>query len=147
MDGMEHQPETASWQEYHERLRGRPPRPTLRLALKLFGQGNGVEPVIPPCLAVDLGCGAGQDTLALLEVGWTVLALDRDVEVITELRTQLPTERQERLQIEQATFEEVQLPEAHLFNASFSLPFCSPEAFPDLWTQIAERLSMGGYFA
>ncbi|HEX6580981.1 MAG TPA: hypothetical protein VF195_08930 [Actinomycetota bacterium] len=41
----------------------------------------------------------------------------------------------------------VDLPPADLVLASFSLPFCPPEAFPDLWVRIRGSLRPDGRFA
>jgi SAM-dependent methyltransferase len=43
--------------------------------------------------------------------------------------------------------EAVELPPADLIYASFSLPFCPPEHFPKLWTNIWRALRPGGHFA
>jgi len=41
----------------------------------------------------------------------------------------------------------VELPPCQLFNSSFTLPFCQPEAFPALWRRIVASLDVGGVFA
>jgi hypothetical protein len=46
-----------------------------------------------------------------------------------------------------ASFEKLKLPkQVDLINASFSLPFCSSDAFPSLWHQIFNSLAIGGRF-
>jgi methylase of polypeptide subunit release factors len=59
-----------NWETYHARTLGRRPRPLLLAACDLFGSGDGRT-------AVDLGCGAGVDVLALLARGWSVTAVDQ----------------------------------------------------------------------
>jgi hypothetical protein len=44
-------------------------------------------------------------------------------------------------------YEKVEWPEVDLVNASFSLPFCPPEAFPAVWSRIVGSLRGGGRFA
>ena len=34
-----------------------------------------------------------------------------------------------------------------LINAGYSLPFCPPMVFPDLWNKICESLAIGGRFS
>ena len=40
--------------------------------------------------AVDLGCGGGTDALALLERGWSVLAIDIEQAGLALLRARIP---------------------------------------------------------
>ncbi len=67
--------EQARWSHYYQALVGRPPRPLLIEALTSCGDG-------PTRWAADLGCGDGTETLALLEAGWHVLAIDQQSEAI-----------------------------------------------------------------
>jgi SAM-dependent methyltransferase len=59
------------WETFHARTRDRDPRRVLLAACDLFGSGEDRP-------AIDLGCGAGVDVLALLARGWSVTAIDRD---------------------------------------------------------------------
>ncbi|MEL6463134.1 MAG: class I SAM-dependent methyltransferase, partial [Cyanobacteria bacterium J06621_15] len=45
-------------------------------------------------------------------------------------------------------FENIDLPSGvDLINASFSLPFCEPQSFPELWNKIFSSLICGGRFS
>jgi membrane dipeptidase len=123
------------WARYLE-LAGNEPRSTLLDALARFPS---------PGLAVDLGAGAGRDSAELLRRGWSVLALDREPEAIARLRT-LAGDDAARLETRVERFEESSWPSCELVNASFSLPFCRPEAFPALWQRIVDSLRPGGRF-
>ena len=46
-----------------------------------------------------------------------------------------------------ARFEDANWPRADLVNASLSLPFCPPDAFPSLWERIVRSLRRGGRFS
>lgn len=128
------------WRRYYAAVEGRPPRPTLLRALAAF-EREGVA----PGLAVDLGAGTGRDSLELLRRGWRVLAIDGEAEA---LRTLAARAGAAALETRCARFETLgPLPACRLVNASFSLPFCPPAAFPQLWDTIRAALEPGGRFA
>lgn len=134
------------WPSYFDRMAGKPPRDTVLKAIELFGE---VDPT-KTFHAVDLGCGDGRDSVPLLEAGWTVWAQDGSEDGIA--RTKARPEIQaalanNRIQINHANFEGLQVPKADLVNASFSLPFCPPDHFQALWNQIDAAIAPGGRFS
>ncbi|GIW73897.1 MAG: hypothetical protein KatS3mg103_0419 [Phycisphaerales bacterium] len=52
-----------------------------------------------------------------------------------------------RLTLRRASMEGLRLPACDLLNASFSLPFCRPEAFDRLWEAIHRAIRPGGVLA
>jgi membrane dipeptidase len=112
------------------------PRPTLLDAIARFDT---------PGFAVDLGCGTGRDTLELLRGGWRVLALDREPEAIERVVAEAAVD--ERLTAEVVRVEDARWPQCDLVNASFSLPFCAPSRFDEVWARIVDSLRPGGRFA
>jgi tellurite methyltransferase len=122
------------WVRYYDAT-GDEPRATLL---------DAVERFVAPGLAVDLGCGAGRDTIELLNRGWGVVAIDSEAEAIRRLR--LATGDDERLATQVAGYEDAMLPKCELVNASFSLPFCRPETFGVVWDRIVDSLGSGGRF-
>ena len=128
------------WTEYYERTAGRPPRPTLLAALERFGPGAGR-------VAVDLGCGDGRDTVALLARGWRVLAIDAEPAAIERLSARPDLPPGAPLETRCERFEESSWPEADLVNASFALPLVAPERFAALWEKIGRSLKPGGRFS
>ncbi|HWG55826.1 MAG TPA: class I SAM-dependent methyltransferase [Gaiellaceae bacterium] len=130
------------WGEYYA-LADTAPRETLLEAL-----ARHESETRPAGVAVDLGCGAGRDTHELLRRGWHVLAIDGEPQAIELLRAHPEAEAAVgRLETVVAPFQEASLPEADLVNASFALPFCTPEEFACTWARIVGALRRGGRFA
>jgi SAM-dependent methyltransferase len=96
--------------------------------------------------ALDLGCGAGTEALEMLTQGWSVLAIDREPEAIDRLLQKVPRKHKGRLQTRVSPFEGLTLPPADFIYASLSLPFCHPDHFLALWSQIESSLRPGGLF-
>jgi tellurite methyltransferase len=131
----------SDWQEYYERMAGRPPRHTLLTALGRFGaDASGLN-------AVDLGCGEGRDTIALLRRGWRVLAIDAEAAAIARLLARPDLPPGAALETRCARFEDADWPIVDLVNASFALPLCPPQRFPDVWAKVERSLAPGGRFA
>lgn len=134
---------TRDWPGYFQVTQGRPARETLLEALDRFEQ----EPAEEPRFAVDLGCGEGRDTAELLRRGWKVLAIDGHPDGIGRLVSRDDLVDPQRLTMQLAPFESVQLPRCDLLNASFSLPFCHPDHFDTLWAKIVASIAPGGRFS
>ena len=128
------------WAAYYAATLGREPRLLLRAACELLGGGAGRT-------AIDLGCGSGDDTLALLAWGWSVVAVDQEPAGLALLRERVPARSAGQVQIMCASFTEAAFPPAHLIHAGYSLPFCTPGDFPDVWAAIRRALAPGGIFA
>jgi SAM-dependent methyltransferase len=122
------------WNRYYAAA-GDDPRDTLIDGASRFDE---------PGLAVDLGCGNGRDTVELLRRGWRVIAIDGQSEAIELLRAR--TGDDPRLETQVATYGEATWPAADLVNASWSIPFCSPEDFADVWQRVVSSLDEGGRF-
>ncbi len=129
------------WKLFYQNVSGRQPRELLIDVLGRFA------PAETPRQAIDLGCGDGTETATLLANGWKVLATDSEPEAFTHLNAKIPTELQSRLQTQVAKFETVELVPADLIYAGFSIPFCHPQHFDELWDKIVTNINPGGYFA
>jgi SAM-dependent methyltransferase len=126
-----------SWTDYYDEQGEREPRELLLAALASFED---------PGDATDLGCGQGIDTVAMLDRGWRVFAVDAEPEGIRRLKARLTAERAARCTVEIARMEDVELPPADLLHAGFSLFFCPPERFADVWAKIRASIRPGGRF-
>jgi SAM-dependent methyltransferase len=132
---------SGDWFEYYESQVDREPRELLLRALAAFELEGRVG------TAIDVGCGNGADTAELLARGWEVFAFDAEPEAIRRVRERILAEDVARLRLERAAMEEVELPDADLVFASFSIPFCRPQAFSGVWGRLRGALRPGGRFA
>lgn len=132
------------WPAYYQRLIGRKPRPLLARALALFDQEIAGD---SHRQAIDLGCGDGTETLALIERGWRVLAIDGEPEALRLVENKVSAGKRGQLQMQNASFEAAQLVEADLIYAGISLPFCAPQHFDAVWRKLTGAIRIGGRFA
>jgi len=131
----------SDWREYYERTEGRPPRRTLLAALERFGaDASGRR-------AVDLGCGDGRDAIELLRRGWRVVAVDAEAAAIGRLLARPDLPPGAALETCCARFEDAAWPAVDLVNASFALPLCPPQRFPEVWAKVERSLAPGGRFS
>ena len=87
---------------------------------------------IAPKNAIDLGCGAGRDTVFLIKNGWNVLAIDKE-----ELK---------KFRFYKSNFEDLKLENNSLVVANFSIPFCDKNYFLKFWDNITNSILKDGYF-
>ena len=129
----------STWTDYYDEYEDREPREMLLEMLAGFDPG--------PHEAVDLGYGAGIDTFAMLERGWRVFAVDAEPEGIRRLRARVPSELAPRLRTRVAQMQEVELPQADLVWAGFSLFFCPKLRWDEVWGTVRGAVRPGGRFA
>lgn len=89
--------------------------------------------------AIDLGCGAGSDTIYLIRNKWNVLAIDRE-NVEERIIKRLNKEELKRFRFQRQDFENIVLEENNLLVANFCLPFCNKNKFYELWDKINKSI-------
>ena len=90
--------------------------------------------------AIDLGCGAGRDTIFLIKNNWNVIAIDReDTKNIIEVS--LNAEELKKFKFVQQDFENIQLDKNDLIVSNFSIPFCNKNHFNDFWLKIVNSIN------
>jgi cyclopropane fatty-acyl-phospholipid synthase-like methyltransferase len=130
----------ADWAEYYRHTLGREPRPLFAkgiAALKAAG--------VSPGQAIEVGFGDGTETLALLDAGWRVLAIDAARQAAEVLESRVPASAADRLEIRTASAHEADLPPFDLLYSGYALSFLDPEAFRRFWTAVRARLRPGGH--
>ena len=99
-----------SIEKYYENTKDALPHKNIKEFIKISDkQGN----------AIDLGCGAGRDTVFLVKNNWNVLAIDREEtkEIISNM---LNTEEMKRFRFSSQTFEEIKFDNnEYIFTCSF----------------------------
>ena len=95
--------------------------------------------------AIDIGCGAGRDTVFLIKNNWSVIAIDRE-DTKDTISSELNDAELRRFRFSRQDFENIKLEENDLVVANFSIPFCNKKYFSELWNKIVESISEDGYF-
>lgn len=95
--------------------------------------------------AIELGCGAGNDTVYLIKNNWNVLAIDKE-DVKERITKRLNKEEREKFIFQKQNFESLELGKSNLIVANYCLPFCNKNNFKDLWNKINDSILKGGYF-
>lgn len=96
---------------------------------------------------VDVGCGAGTDSIYFIERGCFVTAIDKETTIIEHRKLDLKQNIKDKLNVINADFTNIKLPVCGAVYASLSLPFCAPNNFNKFWTNLEQSLSKEGIFA
>ncbi|MQA54621.1 class I SAM-dependent methyltransferase [Pseudomonas piscis] len=131
----------AQWNVYYEHHRDRPASALLQAAIEL------AQPLPRSRQAIDLGCGSGNATRALMAAGWDVLAIDQEPAAIAMTRAISADYPGNQLAAVVQRFEALAtLPGAALIHAGMSMPFCHPGHFEEFWATVRAALLPGGIF-
>lgn len=95
--------------------------------------------------AVDLGCGAGRNTLYLIKNGFKVLAIDKE-DTSELIAKKLNSEELKRFKFRCQNFKDIEIDKNNLLVANFSIPFCNKNYFKTLWNKITNNILENGYF-
>lgn len=116
--------------KYYENTKNLLPHPMVKKIINMN---------IKPEKAIDLGCGAGRDTIFLIKNGWNVLAIDREnTEEI--IGSKLDNEEINKFRFDNQNFENIELEANNLLVANFSIPFCNKDCFYSLWDKITKSI-------
>ena len=95
--------------------------------------------------AIDLGCGAGRDTIFLIKNNWNVTAIDRE-NTKDMIESKLTIEELKRLKFICQDFENIKLDKSDLVVTNFSIPFCNKKYFNELWNKIVNSINTSRIF-
>ena len=104
-----------------------------------------LEMDIIPGNAIDLGCGAGRDTIYLIKNGWNVLAIDKE-ETKGLIEEKLNENELKNFRFSLQNFQNVELENNSLLVSNFSIPFCGKKYFKEFWNKIEESIEKGRIF-
>lgn len=94
---------------------------------------------INPKYAIDLGCGAGRDTIYLIKNGWKVLSIDKE-NTKKIISSKLENEELKNFNFKCQDFENIELEKNNLLVANFSIPFCNKYYFNEFWNKISNSI-------
>lgn len=95
--------------------------------------------------AVDLGCGAGNETVYMIKKGICVTAIDRQLNK-KYILDRINDEEKNKIEFVESDFINANIPKTQLVTAFFSIPFCDPNHFNTLWKKIYKAIEINGYF-
>ena len=132
--------ELPDWAAYYRHTIGREPRPLFSRGIEFVRASS-----IAAGQAVEIGFGDGTETLALLADGWRVLAVDAAPQAEDVLRSRLPANDADRLEVRVSPAQDVELPAFDLLYAGYALSFLEQADFRRFWTGVRASLQPGGF--
>ena len=124
--------------KYYEKTEVNRPSPLLK---KFFMYGYNKQ--LSGNIAIDLGCGAGNDTVELINNGFIVTAIDSEVGVKEILQRRISDS--EKLNVIINDFSKINLPKADLINANMSLFFVK-DNFNTFIENMIKSINKNGFF-
>lgn len=123
------------WRDYQHRTFNEEAHPLLKEFVKKYKVKD----------AIDLGCGAGNESVYLIKHGINVCAIDRQLNE-NYINDRLDENEKNKVKFVQASFSDVKLEKSDLVIAFFSLPFCGSQIFNEFWEKIYDSINYDGYF-
>jgi SAM-dependent methyltransferase len=132
--------EAPDWAAYYRHTLGREPRPLFTRSMAIVRAACA-----SPGQAVEVGFGDGTETLAMLADGWRVLAVDSAPQAEDVLRSRVPADAGDRLEVRIAPAQDVALPPLDLLYSGYVLSYLTPADFRRFWADVRASLRPGGF--
>ena len=133
----------SDWPAFYAATRDQGPHITTARALRLRADAPHQSEH-----ALDLGCGAGRDTRAMLRHGFHVTAVDIARMPLRRLFASLSAEERLRVALLPVAFELFSPARRFaMVNSSLAMSFCRPEAFDEFCSRALGAVERGGLFA
>lgn len=140
------QKKISRWSDYYKNKLTYPVSDIVIKALQLID----IQKPKKPLIAIDFGCGGGNETAFLLKNNCSVLAIDNQPSAFEILLARQDIRHiHSRLSTLESSFETIHweaLEPVDLFVACFSLPFCHPASFDTTWNNIKRCILPNGLF-
>jgi trans-aconitate methyltransferase len=124
-----------TWRDYNDAQLDRPVRPLAARLIERAGAGDGRP-------AIDLGCGSGVETRALVAAGWHVTAVDTDASMPARLADLVDTGDATTVV---GDLRALELGRYALVHSSLTLPFLPLTDFAFVWERVRRSLLPGGW--
>lgn len=128
-----------TWNEHYKITISESPSKILAKYFDLGLDGNNENKI-----AIDLGCGVGNDTVYLLKKAYKVTAVDNQPSVINWIKSRVSDTSKLDFIID--NFEDIKLSKANLIVSNLSIFFCKPQYFDRFCHEITNNIIEGGYF-
>ncbi len=103
---------------------------------------------LEPGTVIDIGCGAGPETIFLLKQKWNVIALDTNQRALDILKANVQKtcgNLSPSLQIVNQSMETYPFAtKVRVAFAQATLPFCNPKKFKDVWNRLVDSIEPEG---
>ncbi|MFA6916861.1 MAG: class I SAM-dependent methyltransferase [Parachlamydiales bacterium] len=133
---------SGKWDSYYKNKLYQTPQELVKKAASTFQE---------PGIALDLGCGVGNETAFLLQQGWIVYAVDAEAKAINTLKARHDLTSLNRLITLKTKFDGdldwEALPSFDLICVCKALPYCEKAKLLDVVKNIHTKIQPGGKFA
>ena len=94
--------------------------------------------------AIDLGAGCGNDAAFLVDNGFSVTCIDKEIKSKEYIEAKI--KNKDKIKIIIDNFENIELKKVDLIYSCFSLQFCDPKKIDNFMNNIVKNVKKNGFF-